>query len=117
LDKPFDLESTPVRHLQDLHWIDSETQALLGGVVESLPTAQLLLLVNYRPEYQHGCGSKTYYTQIRLDPLPQTGAVLHRQIRCVERDDPRGTKYVIEGSAVDQSIFVGVVGRFTNTGR
>jgi tetratricopeptide (TPR) repeat protein len=28
-----------------------------------------LLLVNYRPEYTHGWGSKTYYTQLRLDPL------------------------------------------------
>ena len=54
---------------EDLHWIDTETQALLDRLVESLPTAQLLLLINYRPEYQHGWGSKTYYTQLRLDPL------------------------------------------------
>jgi class 3 adenylate cyclase/tetratricopeptide (TPR) repeat protein len=59
---------------EDLHWIDSETQALLDSLVESLPTAQLLLLVNYRPEYQHGWGSKTYYTQLRLDPLPPVSA-------------------------------------------
>src|SRR5512138_375642 len=54
---------------EDLHWIDSETQALLNSLVESLPTARLLLLVNYRPEYKHAWGSKTYYTQLRLDPL------------------------------------------------
>jgi predicted ATPase len=59
---------------EDLHWIDTETQALLDSLVESLPTAQLLLLVNYRPEYQHGWGSKTYYTQLRLDPLPPASA-------------------------------------------
>src|SRR5262245_47220514 len=59
---------------EDLHWIDTETQALLDSLVESLPTAQLLLLVNYRPEYQHGWGSKTYYTQLRLDPLPPLSA-------------------------------------------
>jgi tetratricopeptide (TPR) repeat protein len=59
---------------EDLHWIDSETQALLDSLVESLPTAQLLLLVNYRPEYQHTWGSKTYYTQLRLDPLPPVSA-------------------------------------------
>ena len=35
---------------------------------------RLLLLVNYRPEYQHGWGSKTYYTQLRLDPLPPASA-------------------------------------------
>src|SRR5207244_6162756 len=59
---------------EDLHWIDAETQALLDSLVESLPTARLLLLVNYRPEYQHAWGSKTYYTQLRLDPLPPASA-------------------------------------------
>src|SRR6266852_4288028 len=59
---------------EDLHWIDAETQALLDSLVESLPTTRLLLLVNYRPEYQHGWGSKTYYTQLRLDPLPPASA-------------------------------------------
>ena len=56
---------------EDLHWIDTETQAVLDMLVESLPTARVLLLVNYRPEYQHGWGSKTFYTQLRLDPLPR----------------------------------------------
>jgi class 3 adenylate cyclase/tetratricopeptide (TPR) repeat protein len=56
--------------LEDLHWIDGATQALLDSLVESLPAARLLLLVNYRPEYQHGWGGKTYYSQLRLDPLP-----------------------------------------------
>lgn len=55
---------------EDLHRIDTETQAFLDSLIESLPTARILLLVNYRPEYQHGWGSKTYYTQLRLDPLP-----------------------------------------------
>src|SRR5262245_24618868 len=59
---------------EDLHWIDAETQALLGSLVESLPTAHVLLLINYRPEYQHGWGSRTYYTQLRLDPLPPASA-------------------------------------------
>ena len=59
---------------EDLHWMDSETEALLDSLIESLPTARLLLLVNYRPEYQHGWGSKTYYTQLRLDPLPPASA-------------------------------------------
>jgi class 3 adenylate cyclase/tetratricopeptide (TPR) repeat protein len=59
---------------EDLHWIDAETQALLDSLVESLPTARLLLLVNYRPEYRHGWGGKTYYRQLRIDPLPPESA-------------------------------------------
>jgi predicted ATPase/class 3 adenylate cyclase len=60
--------------LEDLHWIDSETQSLLDSLIETLPTARLLLLVNYRPEYQHPWGNKTYYTQLRVDPLPAQNA-------------------------------------------
>src|SRR5262250_2686925 len=59
---------------EDLHWIDAETQALLDGLVESLPTARILLLVNYRPEYQHAWGGKTYCLQLRIDPLPPASA-------------------------------------------
>ena len=63
---------------EDLHWIDAETQALLDSLVESLPTARLLLLVNYRPEYEHGWGNRTYYNQLRLDALTpeSTGELL-----------------------------------------
>src|SRR5262247_1765509 len=54
---------------EDLHWLDNETQAFLSLLGESIATARLLLLVNYRPEYQPAWGGKTYYTQVRLDPL------------------------------------------------
>jgi tetratricopeptide (TPR) repeat protein len=60
--------------VEDLHWIDTETQAVLDALVESLPTARILLLLSYRPEYQHGWSSKSYYTQLRVDPLPPGGA-------------------------------------------
>jgi class 3 adenylate cyclase len=59
---------------EDLHWIDAGTQAFLDSLLDSLPTAPVLLLVNYRPEYLHSWGSKTYYTQLRLDPLPPASA-------------------------------------------
>ena len=54
---------------EDLHWADAETLALLDSVVDSLGSARVLLLVNYRPEYQHRWGSKTVYSQLRLDSL------------------------------------------------
>ena len=63
---------------EDLHWIDGETQALLDGLVDSLGSARVLLLVNYRPEYRHSWGGKTSYSQLRLDALPaeSSGALL-----------------------------------------
>jgi predicted ATPase len=54
---------------EDLHWIDSETQGFLDLLSESVASVRLLVLVNYRPEYRHEWGHKTYYTQLRLAPL------------------------------------------------
>ena len=92
---------------EDLHWIDVETQDLLDGLIESLPTARLLLLVTYRPEFRHGWVSKTYYSQLRLDALPpeSTGELLSALLG----DDPgleplkrllvrRGNPFFIEES-------------------
>ena len=65
--------------VENLHWIDTETQAFLDRLVDSLPPARIVLLVNYRPDYQQRWGSKTSYTQLRLDPLPpaQAEELLH----------------------------------------
>jgi class 3 adenylate cyclase/tetratricopeptide (TPR) repeat protein len=54
---------------EDLHWMDGESEALVNLLADSIATSRILLLVNYRPEYRHQWGSKTYYTQLRLDPL------------------------------------------------
>jgi class 3 adenylate cyclase/tetratricopeptide (TPR) repeat protein len=58
----------------DLHWVDSETQAFLDTLVGGLSGARLLLLVNYRPEYRHSWGSHSYYRRLRIDPLPAESA-------------------------------------------
>jgi class 3 adenylate cyclase len=59
---------------EDLHWIDAESRAVLDALVECLPAARLLLLVNYRPEATHGWAQKSGYRQLRLDPLPRESA-------------------------------------------
>jgi predicted ATPase/class 3 adenylate cyclase len=112
--------------IEDLHWIDSETQALLDSLVESLPAARLLLLVNYRPEYQHGWGSKTYYSQLRIDPLPPASAeellqtILGndpnlRQIKQLLIDRTEGNPFFIEESVralVETKVLLGEGGNY-----
>jgi len=56
---------------EDLHWIDTETQAVLDSLVDGLTSSKLLLMVTYRPEYEHEWTDKSYYSGIYLDPLPE----------------------------------------------
>src|SRR5215471_2907719 len=56
--------------VEDLHWIDGETQALLDSLVEAMGSARLYVLVSYRPEYQHEADRGPSYTELRLDVLP-----------------------------------------------
>jgi class 3 adenylate cyclase len=60
--------------VEDLHWVDSETQKLLDSFLESLPTTRILMLVSYRPEYQQEWAGKTYYSQLHVDRLPPESA-------------------------------------------
>ncbi|WNC94978.1 adenylate/guanylate cyclase domain-containing protein [Paraburkholderia sp. FT54] len=59
---------------EDLQWLDNETQAFLSFLVDGMRNAQILLLLNYRPEFRHDWGDKTWYTQLRLDPLGRADA-------------------------------------------
>jgi class 3 adenylate cyclase/tetratricopeptide (TPR) repeat protein len=59
---------------EDLHWVDRESEAVLDSLVEGLPGAPILLLVNYRPEYDCHWGSRSAFTQLRMDPLPEESA-------------------------------------------
>ncbi|MGE0824916.1 MAG: adenylate/guanylate cyclase domain-containing protein [Candidatus Binatia bacterium] len=59
---------------EDLQWIDSETQGFLDALSEGITSAQILLLVNYRPEYRHDWGQKAYYSQLRLAPFGRAEA-------------------------------------------
>ena len=113
--------------VEDLQWVDTETQALLDGLVESLPTARVLLLANYRPEYQHRWGSKTYYSQLRLDALPPERAV--ELLHALLGDDPgleplkrllvkRGNPFFIEESTrglVETGALIGERGAYRLT--
>jgi class 3 adenylate cyclase/tetratricopeptide (TPR) repeat protein len=59
---------------EDLHWIDPETQTFLDALVESIPAARVLMLVNYRPEYGLRWAGKGHFSQIRIDPLMPASA-------------------------------------------
>jgi class 3 adenylate cyclase/DNA-binding winged helix-turn-helix (wHTH) protein/tetratricopeptide (TPR) repeat protein len=81
--------------IENLHWIDAGTQAVLDSLIESVPAGRLLLLVSYRPGYQHGWESKTYYTQLRLHPLSSEAAEELLDVLLGEADDLQPVKLLL----------------------
>ena len=71
---------------EDLHWIDGETQALLDNLIDALASSRILLLVDYRPQYEHRWSNRTYYSQMRLDALPAESA--EELLQALVGDDP-----------------------------
>jgi class 3 adenylate cyclase/tetratricopeptide (TPR) repeat protein len=54
---------------EDLHWLDSASEAFLANQVEAVQGTRSLVVLNFRPEYQAPWMSRSYYRQIALAPL------------------------------------------------
>ena len=59
--------------IEDLHWLDAASRLVVEALVETLEASRIVLLVNYRPEFTHSWASRSFYRQIRIDPLPDRG--------------------------------------------
>ena len=55
--------------VEDLHWLDDESQALLDWLADLITGSRILLLVSYRPEYAHRWGDKAWCSRLRLESL------------------------------------------------
>ena len=68
--------SPVVMVIEDLHWIDSVSEELLGNLVESEAKLRLLLLTSRRSEYAPPWLDRATVTNLPLEPLP-TGDIRH----------------------------------------
>jgi len=63
--------------IEDLHWVDADTKDLLEDLVDFLPALRVLLIVTFRPEYEHAWAGAPGYTELHLEPLsPPAAAAL-----------------------------------------
>ena len=63
---------------EDLHWADPSTLEVLDGLIERIPSAQVCLLLTFRPYYQPRWSGDPRWTQLSLDRLerPQVEALI-----------------------------------------
>jgi predicted ATPase len=55
--------------MEDLQWVDPTTIELLGLIIEQVPTARILMLLSYRPDFEPPWASLAHLTAITLDRL------------------------------------------------
>ena len=54
---------------EDLHWADPSTLELLGLLIEQAPTAPLLMVLTFRPEFVPPWPARSHMTPITLNRL------------------------------------------------
>ncbi len=57
---------------EDLHWADPSTLELLTLFLDQVPTARMLVLLTFRPEFTPPWGSRAYLSQLTLGRLDRT---------------------------------------------
>lgn len=55
--------------IEDLHWIDEGSAAMLGDLFDAVEDTQTLIVINFRPEYARGWDGPSNYREISLEPL------------------------------------------------
>ena len=71
--------------MEDLHWVDPTTLELLSLLVDQGPTARILVLLTFRPDFSPPWTGRSHLTQVTLPRLPgrqaaeMTGQVAHRK--------------------------------------
>jgi predicted ATPase len=71
--------------MEDLHWVDPSTLEPLSLLVDQGPTARILALLTFRPDFSPPWTGRSHLTQVTLPRLPRrqaaemTGRVAHRK--------------------------------------
>jgi class 3 adenylate cyclase/tetratricopeptide (TPR) repeat protein len=116
--------------LEDLQWADSETLRCVDAIIGSLPGARICLVLTYRAGYEHRWASKTYYSQLRIDPLapPNAEALLQallgndpslHALRQIVIERTEGNPFFIEETVrmlAEERVLAGMRGAYTFAG-
>ena len=70
--------------IDDLQWLDKTSEEFISYFIEWISNTRILLLLLYRPEYNHPWASKSFYKQIGIYPLSKDES--KQFIRCLLND-------------------------------
>ena len=92
--------------VEDLHWIDTASEELLGYLADSIPASQVLLIFTHRPGYQHPFGDRSYHVRISLQPLSKDEMASMAEALLEEASLPEALDGLIAEKAEGNPFFV-----------
>ena len=92
--------------IEDLHWIDSASEAFLVSLADGVPALRALLIFTYRPGYASPFGERSYFT--RIAPTTLSAEDSARMAAAVLATDalPDQLRRVIEGKAEGNPFYI-----------
>jgi class 3 adenylate cyclase/tetratricopeptide (TPR) repeat protein len=91
---------------EDLHWIDTSTEALLGTLLDAIAGVPLLLLLTYRVGYTAPFGSRSFHTTLTLQSLSAADTVAMASRILGTEHFPEALKAVLLEKAEGVPLFV-----------
>ena len=91
---------------EDLHWFDTESVEFLTLLSDSIATLPVLMLVNSRPEFVHPWAGKSYYRQLRMDPLEADTAEQLLSALMTDAEELRSFKELIIEKSEGNPLFI-----------
>jgi tetratricopeptide (TPR) repeat protein len=93
--------------IEDLHWIDSESEQFLAALVDSVPALRVLLVFTYRPGYANPFGERSYVTRIvpttlsaedsaRMATAVLAAGSLPAEVRALVAEKAEGNPFYVE---------------------
>jgi class 3 adenylate cyclase/tetratricopeptide (TPR) repeat protein len=92
--------------IEDLHWIDRESEQFLGYLSESVPSGRMLFLLTHRPGYEHPFGDRSYHVRLALQPLGTADMDVMTRALLKADDIPQELQSVIARKAEGNPFFV-----------
>jgi len=92
--------------VEDLHWIDPSSEALIGMLLDRLKESPILAIFTARPEFQSHWSGRAHLLQMRLSPLDRRDSIAMIELLCGDRNVPAPTIAQIADRADGLPLFI-----------
>jgi len=97
---------TVVIAIEDLHWVDEQSEEIITSMVDFISRLPVLLLLTARPGYQNTFGDRTHVSRLALSHLPPNSSAAMVERALGSSGLPKDLQALIGGKAEGNPFFI-----------